>query len=65
MWTSRGEPEIADVLAAAAARWTYVAIGSYPRFELTPPKVLVTFESRDGPALEACADWVNERIADE
>lgn len=54
LWTLETEPAIADALTAAAGRWGTVAIGSYPRFELAPPRVLVTLESRDDDALEAC-----------
>lgn len=62
VWTLRGEPEIADILTGATLRWPSVAIGSYPRFELAPPQVLVTFEGRDEPALEACFAWVSAAI---
>jgi molybdenum cofactor synthesis domain-containing protein len=65
VWTSRSEPEIADRLTEAAARWPGVAIGSYPRFELSPPKVLVTLESRDETALVACTVWVAEGVGAE
>lgn len=63
-WTSRTEPEIADCLTEAAGRWPGVAIGSYPRFELVPPRVLVTLESRDADALAASAAFVRAGIAD-
>lgn len=58
LWTERTEPEIADLLTEAAGRWPEVAIGSYPRFELDPPKVLITLEGRDEDALEACVEFV-------
>ncbi len=58
LWTERTEPEIADLLSEAAERWPDVAIGSYPRFELSPARVLVTLESRDPAALAASAGFV-------
>ena len=63
LWTDRTEPDIADVMTEAAGRWPVVAIGSYPRFELDPPKVLVTLESRDEDALVACVEFVAAGIA--
>lgn len=62
LWTAESEPAIADALTDAAARWPAVAIGSYPRFELVPPKVLVTLESRDVGALGACEAFLRERF---
>lgn len=58
VWTYRQEPEIADVLTEATVRWPEVAVGSYPRFELEPPQVLVTIEARDPDAVEACRAWI-------
>jgi molybdenum cofactor synthesis domain-containing protein len=63
VWTDQTEPEIADLLTEAAARWPNVAIGSYPRFELSPPRVLVTLESRDPEALQASAAFVRDGVA--
>ena len=62
VWTLRTEPEIADALTDAAREWPSVAIGSYPRFELTPHKVLLTLESRDVEALEQCTQRVIEQV---
>ena len=62
VWTLRTEPEIADALTDAAREWPGVAIGSYPRFELTPHKVLLTLESRDAEALEQCTQRVIEQV---
>lgn len=62
LWTFRDEPAIADVLTEATTRWPAVAIGSYPRFELDPPQVLVTLESRVEADLDACARWVGSGI---
>ena len=58
LWTLESEPTIADHLTEAAARWPMVAIGSYPRFELTPHRVLVTLESRELDALIACEGYL-------
>jgi molybdopterin-biosynthesis enzyme MoeA-like protein len=62
--TLQTEPEIADTLTEAAARWTMVAIGSYPRFETDPRTVIVTMESRALDALDACDSWIRARVAD-
>lgn len=62
LWTLRTEPEIADALTEAAGRWPAVAIGSYPRFELRPARVLVTLESRDLDALDRCAAFLAEHL---
>ncbi|MBM4366401.1 MAG: competence/damage-inducible protein A [Deltaproteobacteria bacterium] len=56
------EPEIAEALGEAAARWPGVAIGSYPRFEERPPVVIVTMESRDADALAACGEFLRTRV---
>ncbi len=63
LWTERTEPEIAGALTEAASAWPSVAIGSYPRFELQPPKVLVTLEGRHEAELEACVAFVAAAIA--
>ncbi|MBM4393002.1 MAG: competence/damage-inducible protein A [Deltaproteobacteria bacterium] len=60
--TLRAEPEIAEALGEAAARWPGVAIGSYPRFEERPPVVIVTMESRDTDALAACGEFLRARV---
>lgn len=62
VWTLRTEPEIADALTKAACDWPTVAIGSYPRFELMPHKVLLTLESRDPEALARCTQQVIESV---
>ncbi len=56
--TLADEAEIADVLTTAAQRWPGVDIGSYPRFEERPHRVIVTMEARDPEALDACAAWL-------
>jgi len=60
--TERTEPEIADTLSEAAGRWPEVAIGSYPRFDSRPHRVIVTMEGRDVGAVEACDAWLRSRI---
>jgi len=62
VWTYRDEPTIAAVLTEATERWPQVAVGSYPRFELVPPQVLVTIESRDERAVEACRAWIADGV---
>lgn len=63
LWTAQTEPEIADALTDAAGRWPSVAIGSYPRFELTPPRVLVTLEGRAVADLDACEAFLGAHLA--
>ncbi len=58
LWTLAAEPEIADALTAASVRWPQVRIGSYPRFEETPVRVIVTLESREGDPLRDCLAWL-------
>jgi FAD synthetase len=53
--TRLGESAIAAALTAATERFPAVAIGSYPRLDEVPVRVIVTLESRDAAALEACA----------
>lgn len=60
--TLRTEPEIADTLTAAAARWPSVAIGSYPRFDERPAIVIVTMESRDDAALAQCGQYLRGHL---
>ena len=61
--TLREETEIAGTLSAAAERWPMVSIGSYPRFEENPHRVIVTMEGRDALSLEACSDWLLAHVA--
>ncbi len=56
--TIQTESVIADVLTAAAERWPTVAIGSYPRLDEVPVRVIVTLEGRDEPALVAAAAFL-------
>lgn len=57
-WTLATEPEIADVLTAASQQWPSVAIGSYPRFEERPVRVIVTLEGRVSADLQACLGFL-------
>jgi molybdenum cofactor synthesis domain-containing protein len=52
--TGERESVIAARLADAQARWPTVAIGSYPQFDSKPWTVLITMDSRDIAALDAC-----------
>lgn len=56
--TPSGESEIAAALTEASQRWPDVAIGSYPRLDESPFVVIVTLESRDIAALDACMAWL-------
>lgn len=56
--THQQESVIADRLTEAAARWPAVAIGSYPRLDEVPMRVIVTLESREESALGACAAFL-------
>lgn len=60
--TEAAEWHIADTMTEAANRWPMVAIGSYPRFETRPHTVIITMESRDRAALDACEQWLQARI---
>lgn len=62
LYTPRRESEIAAVLADAQDSWPDVDIGSYPRFGGEPWKVIVTLESRDATAVEACYDHLITQI---
>lgn len=56
--TPNQESVIADRLTEAAGRWPSVAIGSYPRLDEEPMRVIVTLESRDESALAAAAAFL-------
>lgn len=60
--TLQTEPEIADTLTEASQHWPTVAIGSYPRYDQKPWTVILTMESRDLGALDACERWLQARI---
>ncbi|HNC98633.1 MAG TPA: molybdopterin-binding protein [Myxococcota bacterium] len=60
--TLADESEIADVLTTAAQRWPSVDIGSYPRFDERPHRVIVTMEARDSESLAACAAWLLSHV---
>jgi molybdenum cofactor synthesis domain-containing protein len=57
------ETAIASTLRDAAERWPQVDIGSYPRFEATPPHVIITLDSRDLNKLEEAHQWLQDRLA--
>lgn len=60
--TLRTEPQIADTLIDATRRWPQVEIGSYPRLDDTPRRVIVTMEGRDVGAVDACAAWLSGEL---
>jgi molybdopterin-biosynthesis enzyme MoeA-like protein len=60
--TTAHEPEIADLLTAAAARWPTVDIGSYPQFDRRPWTVTITLDSRDAAAFAACFSHLEEQL---
>lgn len=51
LYTRQRESDIAARLSAVQARWPEVAMGSYPRADEGPYRVIVTLESRDPEAL--------------
>jgi FAD synthetase len=60
--TFQSESKIAACLREAANRWTSVKIGSYPRLEEDPSYVIITMDSRDTDALNACETWLQGSI---
>ncbi len=63
LWTLEAETLIAQRLRRAQERWPTVQIGSYPRFETHPWRVMVALDSRDEAALSACEAWLREALA--
>jgi len=63
--TCNRETDIAALLREAQETWPSVSIGSYPRFETSPPSVVVTMDARDPVSLSACANWLRARIPHE
>ena len=53
---------IAATLTEAQSRWPGVAIGSYPRLEEVPHRVIVTMESRVSGDLDACHQWLGSHL---
>lgn len=51
LYVDQRESDIASRLAEIQARWPKVAMGSYPRVDEGPYRVIVTLESRDPDAL--------------
>jgi molybdenum cofactor synthesis domain-containing protein len=63
LYLTARETEFAARLAVAAARFLQVRIGSYPRTSREVPwRVMVTLESRDEAALQACLAWVRREL---
>jgi len=58
------EGELAPELAAVDAEYPTVQIGSYPRFEETRFKVIVTLESDDQAALNGASAALRQRLKD-
>ena len=61
--TLERETTIADALQAAQVKWPSVDIGSYPRFDTSPPSVMVTLDGRNKEDLDECATWLQSRIS--
>ena len=60
--TQQRESEIAGRLRVAAERWADVKIGSYPRLDEKPAHVVITIDSRNHEALNACAHWLQDAL---
>ncbi|MEZ4369129.1 MAG: competence/damage-inducible protein A [Kofleriaceae bacterium] len=58
------EGELAPDLDAVVAAFPEVRVGSYPRFEETPFRVLVTFEGADPGQVDAARAALAERLGD-
>ena len=56
------ETAIASTLRAAAERWPEVDIGSYPRFEASPPHVIITLDSRNEACLDSAHQWLENQL---
>jgi molybdenum cofactor synthesis domain-containing protein len=64
MTTTLTESAIADALRALQARHPAVEVGSYPRYESRPWTVIVTMDSRNPVAIEACAGDLQQLLGD-
>jgi molybdopterin-biosynthesis enzyme MoeA-like protein len=62
LWTFAEEVEIATVLSEAQLRWPGVAIGSYPRYEESPHRVVVTLEGERKGEVEEVYGFLMERM---
>ncbi|MFT4627117.1 MAG: molybdenum cofactor synthesis domain-containing protein [Myxococcota bacterium] len=62
--TLRHESAIASVLTATQQRYPSVAIGSYPRYEEDPFRVIVTLESRDAQAMAEALAMLHTGLPD-
>jgi molybdenum cofactor synthesis domain-containing protein len=62
LFLSLGEGAIAEHLDATVARFSAVAIGSYPRFDDADHRVKVTFDGRDQTEVAAAAEFFAARL---
>jgi molybdenum cofactor synthesis domain-containing protein len=60
--TIERESAIAARLEEAVRRWPQVSVGSYPRYEERPWRVIVTLEGRDAEAVEAARAWLTDQL---
>ena len=63
--TARHETDIAGILTAVQGRFSGVGIGSYPRYDDVPFRVIVTVEGRDPDQVEAAQAALLELIPDQ
>lgn len=63
LYTAEWETAIAGRLAAAQDAYPGVDIGSYPRFDDVPRRVIVTLESRDVAALAEATAMLSETLS--
>jgi molybdenum cofactor synthesis domain-containing protein len=64
LYLNADEGQIAPVLGEVSDAFPGVSIGSYPRFEETAFKVIVTIEGEDGDAVAAATETLGERLAE-
>jgi len=64
LYCTGDEGALAPELTAVDTQFPTVQIGSYPRFEETRFKVIVTFECDEQDALDRAVDAVRERLKD-
>jgi molybdenum cofactor synthesis domain-containing protein len=58
IYSNQGEGAIAGILDQAAAGFPEIAIGSYPHFDATDHKVLITLDGRDESAVTRAFDQI-------
>jgi molybdenum cofactor synthesis domain-containing protein len=56
------EGALAPHLDAVVAEFPAVAVGSYPRFDASEYRVLVTFEAKEAPLVDAAASFLTARL---